>query len=623
MNSSNASAWLGIDGGGTRTVAAYECADARRRVEGGPGNLRLLSDAQLLALFTSLRAAHEGLPEPRGVAIGMASARLESDRARVRQFAAKVWPQSACYATDDLETALAGAEVDATKGAGRKFDALLIALAGTGSCFFGRNSAGEKRKVGGWGHILGDQGSAYFIGLQAMKASLEHFDRNRKIPPLGRQLLRALALNRPEELSAWVVNAKKSDVGALAVEVSTAAERGDRLARGILATAAGSIAQSAVLCAEKLLPSGGTARVVFAGSVLTRNKAVAGRAAALIRQARPGTVVATLETESAWGAVELAKRHADDAPTRAEAAAQVPASAAQSISRKFDLRQLDIGLAASPTEQRNPRSMNLDRISTRAAIELFLSEDARIPDALRRESRAIERAVGWITTAFKSGGRLFYVGAGTSGRLGVLDASECPPTFRTDPERVQGIIAGGQRALWQAVEGAEDDPDEGARVIEGRDVNKHDVVVGIASSGRTPFVWGALLEARRRGAKTVLLSFNPGLRIPLAMRPALVIAPDVGPELLTGSTRLKSGTATKLVLNLLTTLAMVRTGKVLSNLMVDVKPSNVKLRDRAVRIVAALTGRDATAAKAALEQSSWVVKDAAIRLGIKRRGRKS
>jgi N-acetylmuramic acid 6-phosphate etherase len=609
-------AWLGIDGGGTRTVAAYECGDARRRAEGGPGNLRLLSDTQLLALFTSLRAAHEGLPEPRGVAIGMASARLESDRARVRQFAARVWPQSACYATDDLETALAGAELDAAKRGGKKFDALLIALAGTGSCFFGKNSQGEKRKVGGWGHILGDQGSAYFIGLQAMKAALEHFDRDGTVPTLGQRLLRALALNRPEEMSAWVVNATKGDVGALAVEVSAAAERGDAVARGILAAAAASIAQSAVLCAEKLLPRGGTARVVFAGSVLTRNAMVAKRAAALIRRARPGTVVATLETESAWGAVELAKRHAG---AGVEGAMPVPKAASPPAGRKFDLRQLDIGLAASPTEQRHLKSMNLDRISTRAAIELFLSEDARIPAALRRESRNIERAVGWIADAFRNGGRLFYVGAGTSGRLGVLDASECPPTFRSDPEMVQGIIAGGQRALWQAVEGAEDDPDDGARVMEARGVTKRDVVVGIASSGRTPFVWGALIEARRRGAKTVLLSFNPGLRIPRAMRPALVIAPDVGPELLTGSTRLRSGTATKLVLNLFTTLAMVRTGKVLSNLMVDVKPSNVKLRDRAVRIVAALTGCDVAAAKAALERSGWVVKGAAARLGIKRR----
>jgi N-acetylmuramic acid 6-phosphate etherase len=215
----------------------------------------------------------------------------------------------------------------------------------------------------------------------------------------------------------------------------------------------------------------------------------------------------------------------------------------------------------------------------------------------------------------KNGGRLFYVGAGTSGRLGVLDASECPPTFRTDPEMVQGIIAGGQTALWRSVEGAEDDPDSGARALELRAVTARDIIVGIAASGRTPFVWGALEEAKRRGAATILVCFNPNLRIPPEHRPSVVIAPNVGPEVLTGSTRLKSGTATKLILNIFTTLAMVRLGKVVSNLMVDVKPTNTKLRDRAVRIVRTLTGADESRARTALEECGWVVKKAVQELG--------
>jgi N-acetylmuramic acid 6-phosphate etherase len=210
---------------------------------------------------------------------------------------------------------------------------------------------------------------------------------------------------------------------------------------------------------------------------------------------------------------------------------------------------------------------------------------------------------------------LFYVGAGTSGRLGVLDASECPPTFRTDPELVQGIIAGGQTAIWQAVEGAEDDLQAGARAIEYRGVKRGDTVVGIAASGRTPFVWGALREAKRRGASTVLLCFNPHLVIPRKDRPNVVIAPKIGPEILTGSTRLKSGTATKLVLNIFTTLAMVRMGKVLGNLMVDVKASNVKLRDRAVRIVRELTGADYATAEASLVKTDWKITAACRRLG--------
>jgi N-acetylmuramic acid 6-phosphate etherase len=272
-------------------------------------------------------------------------------------------------------------------------------------------------------------------------------------------------------------------------------------------------------------------------------------------------------------------------------------------------------IALSPTEQRNPRSMHLDRMSIREAITMMLREDEKLPAALLAEQEKIEKGVKLIVRSFKSGGRLFYVGAGTSGRLGILDASECPPTFRTDPELVQGIIAGGQTAIWQAVEGAEDDPEAGARALEFRGINRRDTVVGIAASGRTPFVWGALREAKRRGAATILLCFNPNLVVPHADKPTLLIAPKIGPEILTGSTRLKSGTATKLILNIFTTLAMVRMGKVLGNLMIDVKATNVKLRDRAVRIVRELTGSDYAKAEAVLKGTDWKIKAACARLG--------
>jgi len=267
-------------------------------------------------------------------------------------------------------------------------------------------------------------------------------------------------------------------------------------------------------------------------------------------------------------------------------------------------------LAQATTEQRNPRSTNLDRMSIAQGVELMLNEESALARALRAERKGIQRGVELIVRSFRRGGRLFYVGAGTSGRLGVLDASECPPTFRTDPELVQGIIAGGQRALWSAVEGAEDDPEAGARAIEYRGVETRDTVVGIAASGRTPFVWGALQEAKKRGGSTILLCFNPMLVIPKTVRPTLVIAPRIGPEILTGSTRLKAGTATKLVLNIFTTLAMVRMGKVVSNLMIDVKASNVKLKDRATRIVRELTGVDYDQAQRALLRNSWKIKEA-------------
>ena len=268
----------------------------------------------------------------------------------------------------------------------------------------------------------------------------------------------------------------------------------------------------------------------------------------------------------------------------------------------------------SPTEQRNPRSQYLDKMPVRDAVALMLSEEAKVPRVLLAHRQKLARAVELVVRAFRRGGRLLYVGAGTSGRLGVLDASECPPTFRAPSEMVQGIIAGGDVALRRSVEGAEDNQVAGGKEIASRRVGSKDVVLGIAASGATPFVWGALDEAKRRRATTILLCFNRFLEVPRALRPTLMIAPNLGPEVLTGSTRLKAGTATKLVLNVLTTLAMVRVGKVISNLMVDMSPGNAKLRDRAVRMVQSLTDADYAEAKAALKQSGWIITKAVQRL---------
>lgn len=264
--------------------------------------------------------------------------------------------------------------------------------------------------------------------------------------------------------------------------------------------------------------------------------------------------------------------------------------------------------------------MRLDQMRMQDAVTLMLTEENQVPRRLLRWRREIARAAEWVSRAFKQGGRLFYVGAGTSGRLGVLDASECPPTFRADPRMVQGIMAGGERALRHAVEGAEDDLKAGAKEMRRRRVARRDVVVGIAASGTTKFVWSALREARRRGAKTILLCFNPYLEIPAPVRPDLVIAPNLGPEVLTGSTRLKAGTATKLVLNMLTTLAMVRLGKVAGNLMVDVAATNEKLRDRATRIAQALSGTAYAEARAVLSASGWRIKKAVAHLARKSPG---
>ncbi len=600
--------YLGIEGGGTRTVALL--ADAAGGLLGrhaaGPGNLRLLTDEQLTARFQELTA---GLPpaarRPAAVAIGLAGARTPADRARITRAAATVWPGVPCHPTNDLATALAAAP--APKGPAPA--ARVLILSGTGSCCFGRSATnGETAKVGGWGQILGDKGSGYEIGLRSLKAVVYYFDRDGAWPALGGRLLHALELNEPEDLIAWVQSAEKSAVAALAPVVFAAAEAGDRIARDILAGAVATLAADGAACAARLAAAPAPVQFVLSGSVLVRQPAFAKSVAAALRRARPGSVVTVLERESAWGAVVLARENAGTART-AEASATASAPVAAPAPPALELPDWPVGetMRHSPTEMRNPASAHLDRLPLGRAVELMLREEAGIHAPLLAESRRIARVAGWIAAAFKEGGRLFYVGAGTSGRLGVLDASECPPTFRSAPEMVQGIIAGGQSALWRAVEGAEDDAPAGARAIEFRKVTAKDVVVGITASGRTPFVWGAFAAARRAGAKTVLVAFNPHLPVPVKLRPDVMIRPNLGPEVLTGSTRLKAGTATKLLLNIFTTLAMVRLGKVAGNLMVDLNPSNVKLRDRAARIVGELRGVDHATAWAALEAAGWVV----------------
>lgn len=256
------------------------------------------------------------------------------------------------------------------------------------------------------------------------------------------------------------------------------------------------------------------------------------------------------------------------------------------------------------TEQPNPATENLDLLSTQALIETIHSEDAAVHRAIAVELPKIATAVDRIVEKLGAGGRLFYSGAGTSGRLGVLDASECPPTYNVDPSLVQGLIAGGDYALRNAVEGAEDRVEEGAEDLKLHGFTGKDVLVGIAASGRTPYVVGAIQYARSLGAYTIALSCVPDSRI--GAEADLSIAPITGPEVVSGSTRMKAGTATKLVLNMLSTATMVRLGYVYGNLMVNVQTTNQKLRDRAERIVTLATGISAEEAAALLQEAGSV-----------------
>ncbi|MFN3362152.1 MAG: N-acetylmuramic acid 6-phosphate etherase [Pseudanabaenaceae cyanobacterium] len=262
------------------------------------------------------------------------------------------------------------------------------------------------------------------------------------------------------------------------------------------------------------------------------------------------------------------------------------------------------------TEQPHPESHDLDLLSVEAFLDLCQQEDYKVIAAVGEQKPQIAQAIRLITKAIETGGRLFYVGAGTSGRLGVLDAAECPPTFCTPPELIQGIIAGGIAAMVRSSEGLEDDAQAGAQAIQERQVNDGDVVMGITAGGTTPYVHGALREAQRLGAKTIFFACVPPSQVPSHYD--LDIRPIVGPEILTGSTRLKAGTATKLVLNMISTGVMIQLGKVYKNRMVDVAVTNSKLTDRALRILIDILGIDRATAADLLERSGRQVKTAIV-----------
>ncbi|MDP3147892.1 MAG: N-acetylmuramic acid 6-phosphate etherase [Ignavibacteria bacterium] len=268
-------------------------------------------------------------------------------------------------------------------------------------------------------------------------------------------------------------------------------------------------------------------------------------------------------------------------------------------------------IAALATEQRNPHSMEIDACSTFEILKIISEEDKLVPLAVEQELPFIEAAVELIVKAFKNGGRLLYFGAGTSGRIGVVDASECPPTYGTSPELVQGFIAGGKEAMFTAQEGAEDHEENGAVDVLKAGVTPNDVVCGIAASKRTPYVIGAVKKAKELGAATLFVTCNPRNKFDIK-EVDVAICPYVGPEVVMGSTRMKSGTAQKLVLNMLTTASMIRMGKVYENMMIDLQMTNKKLIERAKRIVMTITGVDYENATSFLVKAEWHVKTALV-----------
>ena len=567
---------LGVEGGGTKTEWAL-MDESGLQLRGGAlpaANLRLISDADLLDLLGVLPA------EPSHVGVFLAGCADAADRHRLEALAQRVWPAAVVAVGGDRESGFATAF-----GEG---DGITV-IAGTGSAVTGR-AGGVYVKAGGWGHLLGDAGSGYQLAMTALRYVLSNYDLNRDTDRLGQDILRRLALNRLEDLVAWAANAGKMSVATLAPAVFHAAAEGHPEMLAAVQNGAHVLAEYTRAVARRL--SWDAPEVRLLGGLFQHHPEYAGFYIDYTSELLPQAKISLCARSGALGAAWLAGRATPDP------------SSLPPIGEPADTAEV----AAAITEQRNPRSTHIDAMDTPRLVDLFIREEEEVARALAGARDALAAAVDMVAAALRDGGRLFYTGAGTSGRLGVLDASEMPPTFGTPPDMVQGIIAGGATALHTAAEGAEDQPEAGELAVTGRGVRAGDVVCGIAASGRTPFVLGTLRRARELGAATILLTCNPA-RV-RAERWDVEIDLATGPELVTGSTRLKAGTATKVALNMLSTCAMLRQGKVRGNLMIDLRATNEKLRDRALRLVCELRHCSREEARALLEAANWSVRAA-------------
>ena len=576
---------LGVEGGGTKTAWALVERDGSELLIVGqgklpPSNFRLETPEHLRTIFRELPSQIDR------AGVFLAGCGTAEDRQSLSRLCAEIWPNARIVTGSDRESGLAAA-LEQSDG--------IVVSAGSGSSVTGRRGDRIER-AGGWGHILGDTGGGYFLVIQALRLILREYDLHREEMQFAAKILHALSLNNFDELVRWAQTADKMEIAMLAPVVFESAASGDARVMEIIESGAQVLSEYTEAVAARLHLH--APKVMLLGGLFHRDSIYTHAFRRRLKKNLPDARVATVERPPELGAAWLAAEMSDRVV----------------FQPKPPQKEIE-NLAAALTEQRNPRSENLEKLSSRALVELFVEEEKFVQDALRGAIVDLSRAIEIVTESLRNGGRLFYVGAGSSGRIGVLDASEIPPTFGASPDLVQGIIAGGTTALHRSVEGAEDEEGAGALAIDQRGVKAVDVVVGITASGRTPFVLGAVARAKSLGAKTILLTCNPVVAVvvdrgPASATPAtvdvdLAINLAVGPEILTGSTRLKAGTATKIALNIISTGAMVALGKVRGNLMIDLHTTSAKLRDRAVRVVAELAQCDYDSARNLLEANAW------------------
>jgi N-acetylmuramic acid 6-phosphate etherase len=585
---------LGVEGGGTKTAWVLVAVEASSGDAGAefrildqgklpPSNLRLTTPERLREIFAEL---------PKQVdraGVFLAGCGTEEDRRSLARICREIWPNAKIVTGSDRESGLAGT-LDHGDG--------IVVNAGSGSSVTGRRGDRIER-AGGWGHILGDTGGGYFLSIEALRLILREYDLHCGEMQFTAKILHALSLNNLDELVRWAQTADKMEIAMLAPVVFEAAAGGDARVNEIVEEGARVLCEytEAVACRLHLLAP----KVALMGGLFYRDSVYTRAFRRRLKKNLPDARVTIAERPPELGAAWLAAETRDPV----------------TFQPKLPGKEIE-DLAAALTEQRNPRSENLEKMSARQLVELFVGEEKFVEEGLRGATAELARAIEIVAESLRNHGRLFYVGAGSSGRIGVLDASEIPPTFGASPDLVQGVIAGGVTALYRSIEGAEDEESAGGLAMRERGIKNGDVVIGITASGRTPFVLGALAQAKSLGAKAILLTCNPASVAgdhdagrPRSSRQVgttdvdLLIALAVGPEVLTGSTRLKAGTATKIALNIISTGAMVALGRVRSNLMVDLHATSAKLRDRAVRVVANLAQCNYDSARRQLEAADW------------------
>ncbi len=584
----NSKAFIGINGGGTKTtlVAVDEHLKVLTQLQTGGTNqnnigVEKVREVLLTAIHELLTQAKLTISDIGGLCAGLSGVDRPADREIFTKILNEICPGVPVFLENDGTIALVAA-------VGRKFG--VITICGTGTISIGVDESGKLARASGWGYLL-DDGSGYWIGREALTAVAYAQDGAQPPTLLKERILKRLEIGNIDAILPWLYapNRNPNEIAALAVEVVNAADQ-DLTALQILVRAADALAKHTLAVIKNLHFGNVQIPIVVSGGIFDNVALVRNRFIQTLQTSAPNIEPLLATRGAELGAAILAIQHANPAATFERGATPLPI-----VNRRS-------------TELRNSLTMRISHRSTLELLTLMNLEDSRIHEAIAPNLPKMAELIDTIAPRFRKGGRLLLVGAGTSGRLAVLDAVECQPTFGVSPEQVMAILAGGIGVMAGASEDAEDNTGDGAAQIERLHVSELDTVIGIAASGSTPFVIGAINAAKARGALTA--SIVNVMNAPISSLTAYPLVAATGPEVLTGSTRLRAGTAQKLTLNMISTGLMIRTGRTMDNLMTDMIASNIKLHQRAATIVSDATGLSTEEASALLTKSDGEIKTA-------------